>query len=147
MKQQLNDKVQYTRLLAAWPTLTHGSSVPLDLCQVLYVLRCQILINPVLEITCQRFRWWWEKFSANTLQENITVNDDDIIKNMQCKCRTETTFLGFSLFQPSWTERWAMDKPNTSYRTYHALNSWVVCNLSRICTVVFLHQLEVCGHD
>jgi hypothetical protein len=36
---------------------------------------------------------------VNTLQENKMVNDD-IIKNRQCKCRTETTFIGFSLSQP-----------------------------------------------
>jgi hypothetical protein len=95
------NKVQYTWLLAAWPTLPHGSFVSLDPRHVLYVLWGHIIINPFLEITSWRFRWWSEKFNTNTLQENITVNYN-IINNMQRKCRTETTFLRFSLSQPQW---------------------------------------------
>jgi hypothetical protein len=55
MKQQLNNKVQYTRLLAARCTLTHGSFVLLDPRDPLLVLRCHIVINPQQGITSWRF--------------------------------------------------------------------------------------------
>jgi hypothetical protein len=82
----------------------------------------------------------------NTLQENITVNYD-IINHIQRKCRTETTFLGFSLSQPQWNGQVVEDKTNTSCHTYHALNSCGIGNLSHICIRDFLHRPEVSHHD
>jgi hypothetical protein len=61
-----------------------------------YVIRGHVVINPFFKITSQE---WW-----NTLQENITVTYD-IIKYMQRKCGTVTTFLGFSLSQPQWNRQ------------------------------------------
>jgi hypothetical protein len=48
---------------------------------------------------------------------------------------------------PNGTDRWAEDKINTSCRTYRALNSCGIDNLSHVCIRVFLCQREVSYHD
>jgi hypothetical protein len=45
------------------------------------------------------------------------------------------------------TNSWAEGKANTSFHTYHGLNSHVIDNLSRIYIRVFLRRLEVSHHD
>jgi hypothetical protein len=47
------------------------------------------------------------------------------------------------------TDRWAegKTKTNTSYRTYHGLNSCGIDNLSRICIRVFMCRPEVSHHN
>jgi hypothetical protein len=48
---------------------------------------------------------------------------------------------------PNGTDRWAKGKINTSYRTYHGLNSYGIGNLNCICISVFLCRPEVSHHD
>jgi hypothetical protein len=53
-----------------------------------------------------------------------------------------------SLFpNPNGMDRWVEGKINTSCRTYRALNSCRIGNLSRICIRVFLCRSEVSHHD
>jgi hypothetical protein len=99
MKQHFSDKVQHIRLLAAWCTLTHISSVLLNPRHVLYVLRCHIVINPLFKITSRWFCWWWEEYNVNTLQK-IEWLMMTILRICNVNVRIETTFHGFSSSQP-----------------------------------------------
>jgi hypothetical protein len=60
MEQHLHDKVQHIKLLAALCTHSHDN-ILLDPHHILYVHRCHIVINPLLEITSQRFQWRWKE--------------------------------------------------------------------------------------
>jgi hypothetical protein len=122
-----------------------AASFPLDPRYILYVLRDHIVINPFLEITSRRFRWWWKKFSTNTIQKNITVNYNIInICNVNVELKLPSS--ASPCPNPNGMDRWVEGKTNTSCRTYRALNS---CgdNLSRICIMVFLRRSDISHHD
>jgi hypothetical protein len=48
---------------------------------------------------------------------------------------------------PNGTDMWAKGKTNNSCRTYRALNSCGIGNLSHICIRIFLRRRDVSHHD
>jgi hypothetical protein len=145
MKQHLSNKVHQIRLLVAWRTLAHGN-ILLDPRHILYVLLCHIVINLLLEITSRRFggdgkRSTWTPFTKikQLMMTLLTIGNI----NVELKVPSSTSHCP----NPNWMKWWVIDKTNTSFHTYHALNSCGIDNLSRIYTMVFLHRLEVYGHD